>query len=71
MQPEEDETIWHVPLELKTIRDGKVEVDHKVVLDKREMTIPLADVAKISYKLNAETCGVCTSPHREHPANLY
>lgn len=59
--PEEDTTVWHVPLELKTIVAGKAEVDHKAVLTTRETTLAIKDVANAIYKLNAETTGVCTS----------
>lgn len=60
-QPEEDATIWHVPLELKTVQHDSVQIDHKVVLDKREAFIPLKDVKNTFYKLNAETTGFCPS----------
>ncbi|KAK4703907.1 hypothetical protein P7C70_g2308, partial [Phenoliferia sp. Uapishka_3] len=57
--PEEDEVIWQVPLELLTVKkDGKVEVEHSVVLSTRESVIPFDDVANTTYKLNADTCGV-------------
>lgn len=59
--PEEDETIWHVPLELLAVKSGKAEIDHDAVLKDREATIPLKDVKNVTYKLNAETCGVCKS----------
>lgn len=61
MQPEEDETIWHVPLELMTVKDGKATIDHEVILSQREIMIPLEEVHNTFYKLNAETCGVCAS----------
>jgi aminopeptidase 2 len=58
-QPEEDETIWYIPLELKTVdKDGKVSVNHKAILDSRETIIPLPDAPNTTYKLNAETAGV-------------
>lgn len=58
-QPEEDETIWHIPLELKTVKSGKSHIDHSNLLITRDVTLPLADVKNAVYKLNAETCGVC------------
>lgn len=56
VKPEEDETIWYIPLEVKTIAGGKASVDHKAVLSDRstEVDIGNADV----FKLNAETVGV-------------
>ncbi|KAH8927481.1 hypothetical protein BT69DRAFT_1330390 [Atractiella rhizophila] len=66
--PEEDETIWQVPLFLKTVdADGKVSVDSKLLLDSREKIIPLKDVKNLTYKLNADTTAftVCyTRPER-------
>ena len=60
--PEEDTTIWYVPLELKTAdKSGKATIDHKAILDKRETVLPLEDAANAFYKLNAETAGVCES----------
>ena len=60
-----------IPLSLVTVSDnGKVTIDHKVVLDEREKFIPL-DTSK-PFKLNAGTVGVCASyytrlPHRFFP----
>ncbi|SNX84196.1 probable AAP1 - alanine/arginine aminopeptidase [Melanopsichium pennsylvanicum] len=58
--PEEDETLWYVPLMLKTIgKDGKVTVDRGAFLkSEREVKIPLENVQDTTYKLNAETIGV-------------
>ncbi|KAE8222062.1 hypothetical protein CF319_g4685 [Tilletia indica] len=61
VKPEEDETLWYVPLALRTIdgSSGKVETDNKAVLDTdREITIPLKNVKESSWKLNADTVGV-------------
>jgi aminopeptidase 2 len=56
VKPAEDETIWWVPLEVKTIGGGQSKVDHKAVLSERSMTY---DVGKAgAFKLNAETVGV-------------
>lgn len=60
-QPEEDQTIWHIPLELKTVKAGKSHIDHSNLLLTRDVTLPIADVKSAIYKLNAETCGVCES----------
>lgn len=58
-KPEEDETLWYVPLELKTVdKSGKASIDHKAVLEGRETLLPLEDAANTVYKLNAETAGV-------------
>ncbi|SAM58350.1 probable AAP1-alanine/arginine aminopeptidase [Ustilago bromivora] len=58
--PEEDETLWYVPLMLKTVgSDGKVSVDREAFLkSEREVKIPLANAKHVTYKLNAETIGV-------------
>lgn len=59
VKPEEDETIWWVPLELKTVsKDGKSQIDSKAYLESREATFPLENASSAIYKLNAETCGV-------------
>lgn len=55
VKPEEDETLWWVPLEIKSIADGKETVDHDAVLDGRSSTVT---VSSDSFKLNAETIGV-------------
>jgi aminopeptidase 2 len=57
VKPEENETLWYVPLELKTVNGGKVSVDHKAVLEGREKTLDLGGAE--TFKLNAETVGVC------------
>ena len=59
VKPEENKTIWYVPLELKTAVDGKVSVDHKAILSDRELEIDLNGAS--AFKLNAETVGVCES----------
>jgi aminopeptidase 2 len=61
MQPEEDQTLWHVPLQLLVVdsKTGKSKVHSELVLSERETTIEIEDVANTTYKLNAETCGVC------------
>ncbi|KAK4705003.1 hypothetical protein P7C70_g1199, partial [Phenoliferia sp. Uapishka_3] len=56
--PEQDETLWHVPLGLLTIKDGKANVDRAAVLTTRERAIPLEDVRHLSYKLNSDNSGV-------------
>ena len=62
VKPEEDETLWWVPLELLTVdKAGKKSVDHKAVLEGRETTIKIDNVADATYKINAETTGVCMS----------
>lgn len=56
VKPEEDETLWWVPLEVKTLSGDKASIDHKAVLSDRsiEYTLDKSD----SFKLNAETVGV-------------
>ncbi len=57
--PEEDETLWYVPLELKTVGPNGAQVDSSVVLkEEREATIPLPNAADSAWKLNANTVGV-------------
>nr|XP_018263637.1 aminopeptidase 2 [Kwoniella dejecticola CBS 10117]OBR85795.1 aminopeptidase 2 [Kwoniella dejecticola CBS 10117] len=57
VKPEEDETIWYVPLEVATLgSDGKVSVDHKATLEERSSTYDLK--GSDSFKLNADTVGV-------------
>ncbi|KAG8895946.1 Aminopeptidase 2 mitochondrial, partial [Tulasnella sp. 417] len=53
---EENETIWKIPLNVKTAdASGKVSTDRSVVLSERQATIPL-DTSK-PFKLNAQTTG--------------
>ncbi|KAI0340189.1 leucyl aminopeptidase [Trametopsis cervina] len=55
--PEENQTIWSVPLSLSTVdENGKPKIDRSVLLDQRELTIPL-DTSK-PFKLNGGTSGV-------------
>jgi aminopeptidase 2 len=56
VKPEEDETIWWVPLEIKTFKGDTPEVDHKAILSDRSSTYELNGAD--SFKLNAETVGV-------------
>ncbi|GAA6024593.1 hypothetical protein JCM8202_005070 [Rhodotorula sphaerocarpa] len=58
--PEEDQTLWYVPLQLLVVdsKPGKSKVHAELVLSERETTINIPDVANTVYKLNAETCGV-------------
>jgi len=56
---EEDNTLWWIPLEFKTVDDsGKASIDHKVFLTEREIKLPIKNVKNATYKLNAETAGV-------------
>ena len=61
-QPEEDQTIWQIPLEPLVVSNGDKQIKHGVVLTDREDTFEINDVKNSTYKLNAETCGVCESP---------
>lgn len=57
VKPEEDETLWYVPLEVKTVGpDGKVGINHKAVLHERESTFDIEPSR--AFKLNADTVGV-------------
>ena len=55
LQPEEDKTLWHVPLMLKRA-DGTV--DRELVLSEREKKVPLKGANEAVWKLNAGTIGV-------------
>ncbi|EIW77439.1 hypothetical protein CONPUDRAFT_84517 [Coniophora puteana RWD-64-598 SS2] len=55
-EPQDNETIWTIPLSLLTVdKDGKPRIDKRLVLDTHEKMIPL-DISKL-YKLNAGTNG--------------
>lgn len=57
--PEEDATLWYVPLALKTVDEQGATVDYDLVLDgQREARIPLANAHERVWKLNADTIGV-------------
>ncbi|KAK0538067.1 Aminopeptidase 2 mitochondrial [Tilletia horrida] len=58
--PEEDETLWYVPLAMRTAQeDGSVKTDQSVVLDmKRELELPMPDAKTKVWKFNADTIGV-------------
>jgi len=56
VKPEEDETLWWVPLEIRAMKSGKPSVDHKAILHDRSMTYDLGGAD--SFKLNAQTVGV-------------
>ncbi|KAK0521743.1 Aminopeptidase 2 mitochondrial [Tilletia horrida] len=60
VKPEEDETLWYVPLALRTVgANGQATTDNKAVLDtERELTIPLKGAKDAVWKLNADTVGV-------------
>lgn len=55
VKADEDETLWYVPLEIKTISDGKATVDHDAVLSSRST---MYQIASDSFKINADTIGV-------------
>ncbi|CCM04355.1 uncharacterized protein FIBRA_06527 [Fibroporia radiculosa] len=56
--PDENETIWTVPLSLLSVSDnGDILLDTQAVLDSREKTISL-DISK-PFKLNAGTISFC------------
>ncbi|OWZ56597.1 aminopeptidase 2 [Cryptococcus neoformans] len=56
VKPEEDETLWYVPLEIATLDNGKVSVDHSAILQDRSSTFTVANPD--AFKLNASTIGV-------------
>ncbi|CAH7667912.1 hypothetical protein BY996DRAFT_4583678 [Phakopsora pachyrhizi] len=58
-KPEEDGTLWFVPLEIKVVdADGHTKVHHDVLDSERETFVKLRDPQSLNYKLNADTCGV-------------
>jgi aminopeptidase 2 len=58
VRPEDNETIWDVPLSLLTVDGaGKPHIDRRALLSTRETTLKV-DTSK-PFKLNAETTGVC------------
>jgi len=57
VKPEEDETIWYVPLEIKMVnKNGEIKIDHKAILSERETIYDLQGAE--TFKLNANTTGV-------------
>lgn len=57
--PEEDQTLWFVPLEIKVVDDsGQVTVKHDALDCKREVKVSLPNPHSTTYKLNGDTCGV-------------
>jgi aminopeptidase 2 len=57
--PEEDETLWLVPLALKTVTPtGEVFTNHEAILREREAIFDIGDGHARAFKLNAETVGV-------------
>ncbi|KAH9466837.1 hypothetical protein MJO28_000551 [Puccinia striiformis f. sp. tritici] len=57
--PEEDETLWFVPLEIKVVdQSGKVTVKHDALDCQREAKVAIPSAQSTTYKLNADTCGV-------------
>ncbi|KAJ7067836.1 leucyl aminopeptidase [Mycena amicta] len=55
--PEENETIWTVPLSIRSLgEDGKVKTDNTALLDQRENTFTI-DTTK-PFKLNGDAIGV-------------
>lgn len=58
LEPEDNETIWTVPLNLLTVsQQGDVNVNGSILLTEREITIPLDGA--IQYKLNAGSASLC------------
>ncbi|OSX66267.1 hypothetical protein POSPLADRAFT_1043724 [Postia placenta MAD-698-R-SB12] len=58
LEPEDNETIWTVPLKLLTVsQQGDVNVNGSILLTEREITIPLDGA--IQYKLNAGSASLC------------
>jgi len=58
-KPEEDETLWFVPLEIKVVdNSGTVTVKHDALDCQREAKVALPSPQSVTYKLNADTCGV-------------
>ncbi|EFP74548.2 Aminopeptidase 2 mitochondrial [Puccinia graminis f. sp. tritici] len=58
-KPEEDETLWFIPLEIKVVDgSGTVTVKRDVLDCQREGKIALPSPQSTNYKLNGDTCGV-------------
>ncbi|KAG5517875.1 hypothetical protein PMAC_000329 [Pneumocystis sp. 'macacae'] len=59
VKPEDDEIIYWVPLMLKIMTtDGKIAVNTHLVLEQRELSIPVCDIMKGFYKINADHSGI-------------
>lgn len=52
--PDEDATLWTIPLNIKTV--GSASEPRKVLMVSRELLLPSLDAA---FSLNAETSGLC------------
>ncbi|WFC99442.1 Aminopeptidase 2 mitochondrial [Malassezia yamatoensis] len=56
---EEDQTLWHVPLAIKKVENGKASVDYALTLEaEREKQIDYPNAKDAVWKLNADTMGV-------------
>jgi aminopeptidase 2 len=52
--------LWFVPLEIKVVDgSGTTTVKHDALDCQREAKIALPNPQSTTYKLNADTCGVC------------
>ncbi|KTW30150.1 hypothetical protein T552_00628 [Pneumocystis carinii B80] len=59
VRPEDDTTIYWVPLMFKTMSlDGKITTDSYLILDKREFQIPISNIKKGFYKINTGHSGI-------------
>ncbi|KAG5438595.1 hypothetical protein PCANB_002701 [Pneumocystis canis] len=59
VKPEDDQTIYWVPLMLKTMtNDDKIIIDTHLITEQREINIPMSNVKKGFYKINSEYSGI-------------
>jgi aminopeptidase 2 len=56
VKPEEDETLWWIPLEIKTTSGGKSTVDAKATLSERSATYDVGSTDE--FKINSDSIGV-------------
>jgi aminopeptidase 2 len=57
--PEENQTIWQIPLFLKTSLSPSI--DETLIMKDKELFLPIKDVKQQFYKLNDNISGVCES----------
>ncbi|KAG5440739.1 hypothetical protein PCK2_000175, partial [Pneumocystis canis] len=59
VKPEDDQTIYWVPLMFKTMtNDGKIITNTCIIIEEREINISLSNVKKGFYKINSEYSGI-------------
>lgn len=59
VHPEEDQTLWHVPLALRTFKAHNSTTHYELMLSgERETFVPLPHATRTAWKLNADALGV-------------